>query len=74
LAVALAFIAALIGIGIGAAATAWRSPMLPFFEACCVFPVGAFVVLELWPAVNRSLELPWYGGATTDDSALPTPP
>lgn len=49
-AVALAFIAALVGIGIAAAATEWRSPMLPFFEACCVLPVGVVVILELRPA------------------------
>jgi hypothetical protein len=48
---ALSFIAALAGVGIGADATAWRSPNLPFFEASCVFPAGAFVILELRPAV-----------------------
>jgi hypothetical protein len=51
LVVALGFIAALAGVGIGAAATATSSPILPFFEASCVFPAGAFVILELRPAV-----------------------
>jgi hypothetical protein len=49
LAVALGFIAALVGIGLGAAATAWRSPMLRVFEACCVFPAEAFVIWSCGP-------------------------
>jgi CHASE2 domain-containing sensor protein len=49
--VAVGFIAALLGIAAAAAATAWRSPILPFLEACCVFPAGAVVILELRPAV-----------------------
>jgi hypothetical protein len=49
--VALGLIAALAGIGITAAATAWRAPILPFFEACCVIPLGVVVVLELSPAI-----------------------
>jgi hypothetical protein len=43
----LGFIAALAGIGIAAAATAWRSPIVPFLEAGCAFPVGAVVILEI---------------------------
>jgi hypothetical protein len=50
LVLAVGVIAVLVGIGIAAAATAWRSPVLPFFEACCVVPVGAVVALELRPA------------------------
>lgn len=51
LVVALGFIAALTGTGIAAAVTAWRSPILPFFDACCAIPIGAVAVLELWPAI-----------------------
>jgi hypothetical protein len=48
---ALGSIAALIAIGIAAAATAWSSPVLAFFEACCLFPACVVVILELRPAV-----------------------
>jgi hypothetical protein len=48
--VALGVIAAFVGTGTAATATAWRSPILPFFEACCVLPVGTVVILELCPA------------------------
>lgn len=49
--IALGFIAALIAIGIGAASTAWSSPLLPVFEACCLYPIILVVILELRPAV-----------------------
>lgn len=49
---ALGFIAALTGIGVTAAATAWYSPTLPFFEAGRAIPVGVVMVLELWPAMT----------------------
>jgi hypothetical protein len=49
--VALGFIAGLIAIGIGAASTAWSSPLLPVFEACCLYPIIVVVILELRPAV-----------------------
>lgn len=49
--VALGFIAAFIAIGIGAATTAWNSPLLPVFEACCLYPIILVVILELRPVV-----------------------
>lgn len=49
--IALAFVAAILGAGIGAALTAWSSPALPFFEACCLLPLVAVPMLELRPAV-----------------------
>jgi hypothetical protein len=50
--VALGLIAAFIAIGIGAASTAWNSPLLlPVFEACCLCPIILVVILELRPAV-----------------------
>jgi hypothetical protein len=49
--VALGFIAAFIAIGIGAASTAWSSPLLPVFEACCLYPIILVVILQLRPAV-----------------------
>lgn len=48
--VALGLAIAILGVGIGAALTAWTSPVLPFFEVCCLLPLVAVGCLELWPA------------------------
>ena len=49
--VALGLVVLLITLGIGAASTAWGSPVLPYFEACCLVPVVIVVILELRPAL-----------------------
>jgi|SRR5947209_6390510 len=49
--VALAFLLPLVAVGVGAASTAWTSPVLPLFEGCVIGAVGVVLTMELRPAV-----------------------
>jgi len=51
LALAVGFLASLLAIGIGAATSASGSPLLPVFEACCLYAIGLVVILEVRPEV-----------------------
>jgi len=50
LGLAIGFLMSVLAIAIGAATSASGSPLLPVFEACCLFAIGLIVILELHPA------------------------
>ena len=50
LGLAIGFLTSVLAIAIGAATSAPGSPLLPVFEACCLFAAGLVVILELHPA------------------------